>query len=88
MERVEQLVLKPVRVAWRILVEREEERFEVGRCKLLICSQPGFRISSPVAHESGRNSAGRVSASQAECRGFEPRLPLQTLRTSVAAPTT
>ena len=25
---------------------------------------------------SGRNSAGRVSASQAECRGFDPRRPL------------
>ena len=28
---------------------------------------------------SGSNSAGRVSASQAECRGFESRLPLQVL---------
>ena len=27
---------------------------------------------------SGSNSAGRVSASQAECRGFESRLPLQS----------
>jgi ABC-type multidrug transport system ATPase subunit len=27
---------------------------------------------------SGSNSVGRVSASQAECRGFEPRLPLQS----------
>src|SRR5467141_455680 len=28
---------------------------------------------------SGSNSAGRVSASQAECRGFESRLPLHFL---------
>ena len=35
----------------------------------------GLRPSLP----SGSNSAGRVSASQAECRGFESRLPLQYL---------
>ncbi len=32
-----------------------------------------------MARLSGSNSVGRVSASQAECRGFDPRLPLQLL---------
>ena len=36
----------------------------------------GQGASSPCL-PSGSNSAGRVSASQAECRGFESRLPLQ-----------
>src|SRR5947207_5803957 len=31
--------------------------------------------------QSGRSSAGRVRASQARCRGFEPRRPLQRVRT-------
>ena len=37
---------------------------------------------------SGSNSVGRVSASQAECRGFEPRLPLHSPLVSVNTPTT
>src|SRR5450432_3737984 len=31
--------------------------------------------------QSGRSSAGRVRASQARGRGFEPRRPLQSVRT-------
>jgi hypothetical protein len=35
---------------------------------------------------SGSNSVGRVSASQAECRGFESRLPLHSLVSCYARP--
>src|SRR5262249_29163035 len=33
---------------------------------------------------SGHSSVGRASASQAECRGFEPRCPLQSTSPSLA----
>ena len=39
-------------------------------------SRAAVRIPTPA---SGRNSVGRVSASQAECRGFEPHHPLLSL---------
>jgi hypothetical protein len=38
---------------------------------------PSFGLRYDPRAPSGSNSAGRVSASQAECRGFESRLPLQ-----------
>ena len=70
------LVLKPV--GWRggsLSSGKNDSKLDAD--KPHICSNPGFRISFPVALESGRNSAGRVSASQAECRGFDSRRPLQ-----------
>ena len=36
------------------------------------------RLARLTSLPSGSNSVGRVSASQAGCRGFEPRLPLQS----------
>src|SRR5450759_4837009 len=45
------------------------------RAPVVDSRRTGFGPSLP----SGSNSAGRVSASQAECRGFESRLPLHLL---------
>ncbi len=42
----------------------------------LAMAAPHRRSYECTALPSGSNSAGRVSASQAECRGFESRLPL------------
>src|SRR4051812_45330654 len=39
---------------------------------------PPIRILAPNAGRCGCNSVGRVSASQAECRGFESHHPLHT----------
>ena len=35
-----------------------------------------FKSVNFILKSCGRNSVGRVSASQAGCRGFEPRRPL------------
>ena len=51
------------------------------RCRSPSGVRMAFALTPMVflsAKLSGSNSAGRVSASQAECRGFESRLPLQT----------
>jgi hypothetical protein len=39
-----------------------------------------YTLERPSIHDvqSGHNSVGRVSASQAECRGFDPRCPLHS----------
>lgn len=59
--------------------------------RMLSSRHPRRRAPSPTANHRatiaplcGRNSVGRVSASQAECRGFEPRRPLHLTRASVA----
>ena len=45
--------------------------------RTIIGHNRGLSRSVECGLPSGSNSAGRVSASQAECRGFESRLPLQ-----------
>ena len=42
-----------------------------------------WEFKSPLRHPRGSNSAGRVPAFQAGCRGFEPRLPLQSPTSAV-----
>jgi hypothetical protein len=63
---------------------RVHDQSSATNWNLMICSHSPLGISSPVAQESGRNSAGRVSASQAECRGFDSRRPLQLSSTKCA----
>ena len=47
------------------------------RCATVDRPRPGGTEPRPKGAPGGSNSVGRVSASQAECRGFESRLPLQ-----------
>ena len=67
------------------------ERFpsgQRGQTVNLLAKPSKVRIlPSPLYAISGSNSAGRVAAFQAVCRGFEPRLPLLVGMNNVTLPT-
>src|ERR1700758_3740488 len=47
-----------------------------------------FPGENDLFRSGGSNSAGRVRPCQGRCRGFESRLPLQSLKQTISPPTT